>query len=286
MTNFQLLLSFIRHNIYTLIICFYHYQWGYKDYSTTMIWQHHFKPYQEVIVEFINWSMRSVFHQLTTITNHTIIVPGVRCHILFLLLMMLSSSPASQHNFLYQVPKGDLLITFIPISRLQIPHQTTVIFFWLCPVVSWCCGNHCCYAFVLWCGYCFSVFCITSLNHQSLVIAPIRNTSSRGQKCWDLSSDIRGISNDDSNSNENGKKAVRFGLEKNNNFARASCFFGHFLAVVARLQHSQTSLIQTAKGQNQVSSLQTCPYYRGRECMIFGFSGTKRTVCNREVSAL
>ena len=60
-----------------------------------------------------------MFHQLTTITNHTIIVPQVRCHILILLLMMLSSSPASPHSFLYQVPKGDLFTTFIPISRLQ-----------------------------------------------------------------------------------------------------------------------------------------------------------------------
>ena len=48
--------------------------------------------------------------------------------------------------------------------------------------------------------------------------------------------------------------------------------------------YSQTSLIRTPKGQNQVSALQRCPYYRGRECMIFGISGTKRTVRNREVS--
>ena len=39
--------------------------------------------------------------------------------------------------------------------------------------------------------------------------------------------------------------------------------------------YSQTSLIRTPKVQNQVSALQRCPYYRGRECMIFGFSGTK-----------
>ena len=51
-------------------------------------------------------------------------------------------------------------------------------------------------------------------------------------------------------------------------------------------QYRQTSLIRTPKGQNQVSALQRCPYYRGRECMIFGISGTKRTVCNREVSVL
>ena len=32
--------------------------------------------------------------------------------------------------------------------------------------------------------------------------------------------------------------------------------------------YSQTSLIRTSKGQNQVSTLQKCPYYRGRQCMI------------------
>ena len=36
--------------------------------------------------------------------------------------------------------------------------------------------------------------------------------------------------------------------------------------------YSETSLIRTPKGQNQVSALQRCPYYRGRECRIFGIS--------------
>ena len=49
-------------------------------------------------------------------------------------------------------------------------------------------------------------------------------------------------------------------------------------------KYSQTSLIRTPKGQNQVCALQRCPYYRGRECMIIGISGTKQTVRNREVS--
>ena len=31
---------------------------------------------------------------------------------------------------------------------------------------------------------------------------------------------------------------------------------------------------------------QRCPYYRDRECIIFGISGTKRTVRNIEVSVL
>ena len=48
--------------------------------------------------------------------------------------------------------------------------------------------------------------------------------------------DIRELRNDDGDGNENGKKAV--GLDwQNNNFARASRFFVHFSAVVARLQH-------------------------------------------------
>ena len=41
-------------------------------------------------------------------------------------------------------------------------------------------------------------------------------------------------------------------------------------------EYSQTSLIRTPKGQNQLSALQRCPYYRCRECMIFGISSTKR----------
>ena len=43
------------------------------------------------------------------------------------------------------------------------------------------------------------------------------------------------LHNDDGKGNENGKKPI--GLDwQNNNFARASRFFVHFLAVVARLQ--------------------------------------------------
>ena len=43
------------------------------------------------------------------------------------------------------------------------------------------------------------------------------------------------LSNDDGDGNENGKKAM--GLDwQNNNFASASRFFVHFLAVVARLR--------------------------------------------------
>ena len=52
----------------------------------------------------------------------------------------------------------------------------------------------------------------------------------------------------------------------------------NFVRNTLTLKYSQTSLLRTPKGQNQVSTLQKCPYYKGRECMIFGFSGTKRTV--------
>ena len=46
---------------------------------------------------------------------------------------------------------------------------------------------------------------------------------------------IRSLSKDDGDANENGKKVIGFDWQ-NNNFARASRFFVHFLAVVARLQ--------------------------------------------------
>ena len=43
------------------------------------------------------------------------------------------------------------------------------------------------------------------------------------------------LRNDDDDSNENGTKEI--GLDKeNNNFARATRFFVHFFAVIARLQ--------------------------------------------------
>ena len=46
----------------------------------------------------------------------------------------------------------------------------------------------------------------------------------------------------------------------------------------------QSNLFNTdTAGQNQVSALQKCPYYRGRERVIFGISVTKGTVRNREV---
>ena len=49
---------------------------------------------------------------------------------------------------------------------------------------------------------------------------------------WTL---IGSLSNDDGDGNENGEKAI--GLDKqNNNYSRASRFFVHFFAVVARLR--------------------------------------------------
>ena len=50
--------------------------------------------------------------------------------------------------------------------------------------------------------------------------------------------------------------------------------------------YSRTCLIRTQKGQNQVSALQRCHYFRGRECRIFGIPGTKRTIRNGELSVL
>ena len=46
---------------------------------------------------------------------------------------------------------------------------------------------------------------------------------------------IGSLSNDDGNGNDNGKKAIGLNWQ-NNNFARVSHFFVHFLAVVARLR--------------------------------------------------
>ena len=45
---------------------------------------------------------------------------------------------------------------------------------------------------------------------------------------------MESFSNNDGDGNENGKKAIGL-YEQNNNFARASRFFVHFLAVVAGL---------------------------------------------------
>ena len=56
--------------------------------------------------------------------------------------------------------------------------------------------------------------------------------------------------------------------------------------IMTQSLYSQTSLIRIPKGQYQVSALQRCPYYSGRECIIFGISGTKRTIRIRELSVL
>ena len=45
------------------------------------------------------------------------------------------------------------------------------------------------------------------------------------------------------------------------------------LSIINKSFYNQTSLILTPKGKNQVSALQRCPYYRGRECMILAFLG-------------
>ena len=52
---------------------------------------------------------------------------------------------------------------------------------------------------------------------------------------WPFRRILGSLSNDDGDGNENGNKPI--GLDwQNNNFARASRFFVHFFAVVARLQ--------------------------------------------------
>ena len=54
---------------------------------------------------------------------------------------------------------------------------------------------------------------------------------------------IGNLSNDDGDVKENGNNAI--GLDQqNNNFARASRFFVHFFAVVARLQRESASFQQ------------------------------------------
>ena len=50
------------------------------------------------------------------------------------------------------------------------------------------------------------------------------------------------LSNDDGDGNANGKKTIELDRQ-NNNFARASRFFVHFLAVVARLQRESAVVI-------------------------------------------
>ena len=56
-------------------------------------------------------------------------------------------------------------------------------------------------------------------------------------KVLTLTVDITGsLSNDDGHVNENGNNAIVLDWQ-NNNFARASRFFVHFFAVVARLEH-------------------------------------------------
>ena len=56
-----------------------------------------------------------------------------------------------------------------------------------------------------------------------------------GEKLTSDSSAKGSLSNDEGDNKENGNKPI--GLDwQNNNFARASRFFVHFLAVVARLQ--------------------------------------------------
>ena len=56
--------------------------------------------------------------------------------------------------------------------------------------------------------------------------------------------------------------------------------------IMTQSLYSQTSLIRTPKGTEPSVRFTEVSYYIGRECMIFGISGTKRTVGNRDLSVL
>ena len=74
----------------------------------------------------------------------------------------------------------------------------------------------------------------TSLVQAGTFTVVLTSLNSRFPKAASYPS-IESLRNEDDGSNKNGKKAI--GLDKqNNNFARASRFFVHFSAIVARLQ--------------------------------------------------
>ena len=61
----------------------------------------------------------------------------------------------------------------------------------------------------------------------------------------------------DDDGNENGKKAI--GLDKqNNNFARASRFFAHFFAVVARLRRETAQFHVLLRTWTQYNNFFSC----------------------------
>ena len=61
---------------------------------------------------------------------------------------------------------------------------------------------------------------------------------------------IRSLSIDDGDGNENGEKAI--GLDwQNNNVARASRFFVHLLAIVARLRHETSNFVGPLYGVHE-----------------------------------
>ena len=66
---------------------------------------------------------------------------------------------------------------------------------------------------------------------------------------------MESLSNDDGDGNENGKK-VNGLYKQNNNFARASRSFVHFLAVVASLRLETDFLISRARFMELVSKAQ------------------------------
>ena len=62
---------------------------------------------------------------------------------------------------------------------------------------------------------------------------------------------LESLSNDDGDGNENSKKSNRFRLAKHNNFARASRFYVHFSAVIARLQRARAKFHVLSKTGTQ-----------------------------------
>ena len=71
---------------------------------------------------------------------------------------------------------------------------------------------------------------------SSGIESPLSFSDLASRTCAQFANPMGNLSNEDGDGNENGKKAKEF-YHQNNNFARASRFFVHFFAVVARLRH-------------------------------------------------
>ena len=56
--------------------------------------------------------------------------------------------------------------------------------------------------------------------------------------------------------------------------------------LVKKITEREIAWILVSLGQRELFVIERCPYYIERNCMNFGVFGTKRTVCNKEVSIL